>query len=263
MQDFHVHSNYSDGSFLQRMVNAAERAGLEGVGFADHCAVSSRDGIRKMRRAYGFNLDLTYERRRQAIDGVREKSSIEVYDAVEMDYDPRDETEIRDFLESAEFDYAIGSVHGVDGKNVQVPANFTALTDDERDRVVDAYVDQLVSLIESELFDVAAHVDLLTRTPPLRGRFDETQYRRVARAFAESRTIPEINAGRAVTDEEILHPAEPFLEVLVEHDVAFTLGTDSHAPTEIGPRADFLADVIDTNDIDPTVPPSLETMTRH
>ncbi|MGQ3412110.1 PHP domain-containing protein [Natrinema sp. LN54] len=258
MRDFHVHSNYSDGDFLRGMVRAAEAAGLEGVGFADHCNVASRAGPESMRSLYGFNLDLTYERRRRGIERLREEFDLEIYDAVEMDYDPRDEDAIDAFLDEADFDYAIGSVHGIGGNNVQVASNFAAMSDDERDAVTDEYFETLIALVESELFDIAAHVDLLERTPPLRGRATEAQYREVARAFADSRTVPEINAGRALTDAEIVHPSERFLTVLREHDVAVTVGTDSHHPSEIPDRADFLDDFVAETGLEPVEPAGLE-----
>lgn len=258
MRDFHVHSNYSDGDFLRSMVRAAESAGLEGVGFADHCNVASRDRPASMRSVYGFNLDLTHERRRQGIERLREDFEIDIYDAVEMDYDRRDEGAIESFLSEAGFDYATGSVHDVDGYNVQVAAHFTSMSEAERDAVVDHYFDKLVALVESELFDIAAHLDLLERTEPLRGQATEDHYRRVARALADSRTVPEINAGRALTDAEIVHPSETFLSVLREHDVAVTLGTDSHHPSEIGERADFLAGFVDEYGLEPVGPDELE-----
>ncbi|MDF9745164.1 PHP domain-containing protein [Natrinema salsiterrestre] len=258
MRDFHVHSNYSDGDFLRSMVRAAESAGLEGVGFADHCNVARRERPESMRSVYGFNLDLTYERRRRGIERLRDDSEIEIYDAVEMDYDPRDEPAIDGFLSEADFDYAIGSVHDVDGHNVQIASHFEDMSDAERDAVVDGYFDRLVALVESELFDIAAHVDLLERTPPLRGRATEDHYRRVAQAVADSRTVPEVNAGRALADAAVVHPSESFLTVLREHDVAVTVGTDSHHPAEIPDRVDFLTDFFDETGLEPAVPDGLE-----
>ncbi|TYL38407.1 histidinol-phosphatase [Natronococcus pandeyae] len=257
MYDFHAHTNYSDGTFLPGMVRAAESAGLEGIGFTDHCSVSTRDPANAVRNRYGFNLDLTYERRRDAIEQVRERTDIEVYDAVEMDYDPRDEAEIEAFLDEANFDYTIGSVHAVEGENVQIASNFEELTESDRDDVVDTYVDELIALVESELFDVAAHLDLIERTPPLRGIATGDHYEAVARAFADSRTIPEINAGRATREAGIVHPDEEFLEALREYDVPVTLGTDSHDPDEIGERAAFLEEFVAAHDLEPVSPPSI------
>ncbi|WP_266081593.1 PHP domain-containing protein [Haladaptatus caseinilyticus] len=253
MYDFHTHSNYSDGQFLFRMVRAAEQAGLDGIGFTDHCNVSSRAQAKDARAARGFNLDRTYERRRRAIDHLQEESEIAIYDAVEMDYDPRDEDEIRAFLSDADFDYTIGSVHDVMGTNVQVASAFENKSTDERTKVVDRYFDQLVALIDSELFDIAAHIDLLERTLPLRGRATEAHYHSVAEAFTDSRTIPEINVGRALTDE-IVHPQSSFLEILREHNVSFTVGTDSHRPDEVNTRVDVLENVLSEYGIKPVRP---------
>jgi histidinol-phosphatase (PHP family) len=258
VHDFHLHSNYSDGRFLPLMVRAASEAGLDGVGVADHCNVSERPPMRDVRAKWGFNLDRTYERRRRGIEQVRAEADIAVYDAVEMDYDPRDEENIQAFLADAGFDYAIGSVHGIEGMNVQDASAFADMTGAERDAVVDSYFDTLVALAESELFEVAAHPDLIERVEPLRGRATEDHYRRAARAFADSRTVPEVNAGRALRDEGVVHPTETFLEVLRDHDVAFTVGTDSHAPDEIGERAAFLTEYLEERGIESVAPPGLK-----
>ena len=258
MYDYHVHSNYSDGDFLFHMTRAAAEAGLDGVGFADHCTVSDREAVRGKRALFGFNLDRTYERRRRAIEQLREEGDLTVYDAVEMDYDPRDEDAIGEFLAAAEFDYAVGSVHELDGANVQAAANFAGRSDDELDALVDDYFDKLVALAESELFDVAAHPDLVERTDPLSRRATREHYERAARAFAASRTVPEVNAGRALTDAGVVHPDREFLDALREYDVSVTVGTDSHAPDEVGPRAAFLTEFLAEHDLEPVAPPGIE-----
>lgn len=257
MYDYHAHTNYSDGRFMFRMARAAGRAGLDGIGFTDHCTVTEREFRREERASYGFNLDATYERRRQGIESLREDVDVAIYDAVEMDYYPDDEGDIADFLAEAGFDYAIGSVHELDDANVQVPSNYVDRSDDELDRLVDEYFDHLVALIESELFDIAAHPDLIERTPPLAGRATEAQYRRVAEAFADSRTIPEINAGRALTDLDLVHPTEPFLTVLAEYGIDVTVGSDSHTPDELEARRPFLAAFFEDRDLEPVAPSAL------
>lgn len=236
MFDYHVHSNYSDGSFLYRMVDAAADAGLDGVGFADHCNVSPREQQRRHKHLFGFTLDATYDRRRAAIEQLREWFDVRVFDAVEMDYLPDERDRIADFLGEAGFDYAVGSVHTVDGHNVQATRPFRDTPESERRAVVERYYDALVDLIGSELFDVAAHLDLPERNERLRGLATREQYERVADALAASRTVPELNAGRVLREYGEFHPADPFLAALRERGVEMTLGTDSHDPGEIGPR---------------------------
>ncbi len=243
MYDYHVHSTYSDGSFLGWMVGAAADAGLDGVGIADHLVVSERDHQRRRRRRDGLNLDRTHDRRRAAIETVREDHAIEVFDAAEVDYHPDDEAAIESFLANAEFDYAVGSVHLVDGVNVHVadPADPSAY--------VDRYVELVETMVESELFTVAGHVDLPERNPNLRGALDAEHYRRLADAFARSRTVPEVNAGRAnrevshpgaSVEEGFFHPLPDFLAALRERDVPVVAGTDAHDPDDLRERTALL-----------------------
>jgi histidinol-phosphatase (PHP family) len=254
MQDYHVHSNYSDGSFLFRMVAAAEEAGLDGLGVADHCMLPVSERQRRSRNMVGFTLDATHERRRESIESLDERHDVDVYDAIEMDYDPRGEAEIDDFLGEAGFDYAVGSVHSVDDTFVQWDGEFADMDEGELDAFVDDYYDALVDLVESELFAIAAHPDLVERTDALRGRSTVDHYRRVADALADSRTVPEINAGRALQEIGVVHPADEFLDALLDRDVGVTLGTDAHAPAELGPRADFLRERVDDLGLEPVSP---------
>ena len=250
--DYHTHSTYSDGRFLSSMVREASEAGLKGIGFADHCNVSSRERMQAAKHKLGFNLDLTYERRREAIEALREHVDIAIYDAVEMDYDPRDEDAIATFLDEAAFDYAIGSVHALDGVNVHVESYFAEKSNEERHALIDRYFEKLVLLVDSGLFDIAAHPDLIERNPALRGFADEEHYRKAAAAFAESRTVPEINAGRVFSEYGEFHPAPEFLEIFAEANVRMTVGTDSHHPDEINDRADRIDTLLSERGISPT-----------
>ncbi|MFC7187172.1 PHP domain-containing protein [Halorubrum yunnanense] len=253
MYDYHAHTNYSDGAFLRWMVDAAADAGLDGIGLTDHCNVSPEAGAERYKRALGFNLDLTYERRRQAIEAVREDAAIDVFDAVEMDYDPDHETAIADFLAEAEFDYAVGSVHELDGANVHARPHFADKPESERRALVDRYFEKLVALIDSELFAIAAHPDLIERNPHLRGFATEEQYAAVADAFRGSRTVPEINAGRLLDDYGEFHPAPAFLDRLVDADARVTVGTDSHEPDEISPRLREIEAELNRRGLDPVM----------
>ncbi|MFC5280053.1 PHP domain-containing protein [Halorubrum rubrum] len=251
MYDYHVHSTYSDGSFLEAMVSSAEAAGVDGVGIADHCSVIPDESAERRKRLLGFNLDATYERRREAIDVARERAGIPVFDAVEMDYHPDHEDAIEAFLAEAEFDYAVGSVHDLDGVNVHARSYFADRPATERRDLVDRYFEKLVALIDAELFAIAAHPDLIERNPHLRGFATADHYERVAAAFERSRTIPEINAGRLLDDYGEFHPAPAFLDALVERGVGVTVGTDSHDPAEIEPRAAGIREELDERGLEP------------
>jgi histidinol-phosphatase (PHP family) len=242
---------YSDGRLLRQMVGAAREAGLSGVGISDHCIVSERDAMREVRNDIGFTFDLTYERRRSAIERLRETSEIDIYDAVEIDYDPRDEDAIDAFLDEANFQYAIGSVHNLENVNVHYESYFADKSEAERAALVDEYFEKVVDLVDSELFEIAAHLDLVERNPALRGFATEAHYRQVAEALERSRTITELNAGRILDDYGEYHPSPSFLDILLEHNVAVTVGTDSHTPAALTDRIPHVAGWFEEMGIEP------------
>jgi len=249
--DYHVHSTYSDGYFIEFMATAAAEAGLSGIGIADHCVVSEEPAEDRYRREMGFNLDLTYERRRDAIERLRDRVDVHLFDAVELDYEPRDEAAIASFLDEAGFDYAIGSVHDLENVNVHVRDYFADKSERERRALVDEYFEKLVALAESELFAIAAHPDLVERNPALRGVATREHYERAAAAFADSRTVPELNAGRVLDEYGEFHPSSDFLDALADHGVAVAVGTDSHRPDVIAPRVERIEAELVERGVDP------------
>jgi len=112
----------------------------------------------------------------------------------------------------------------------------------ERRKLVDDYYERLADLVASELFDIAAHPDLVERTPELRGYTTPDHYAMVADAFRNSRTVPEINAGRVRRDYGEFHPASDFRATLRERGVRFVAGSDSHEPAEVKQRKGELDD---------------------
>ncbi|WP_222915271.1 PHP domain-containing protein [Natrinema sp. SYSU A 869] len=250
--DCHAHTRFSDGSAMESMIDAAVAAGCDGIGLADHCLLAGDAHGRRDR----FDLVETYEQRRERIDGLREGYEIDVFDAVEFNYVPGTESQIDSFLSDAAFEYAIGSVHFVDGCDITSAATVATRSRDERRATVDAYYDAVVQLIESELFDVVGHVDLPERLEPLRGLTTDAHYRAVADALATSSTVPELNAGRARRGLGRLHPNPDALELFTDRDIAFVLGTDGHTPREVRDRVEVLrAFVRDRPSLDLALPP--------
>lgn len=243
--DYHLHTEYSDGSSMERMVSAAAEAGLDGIGISDHCNVTSE----VIRRDRDYFLHETYRERREELADLRAEYDLQLFDSVEVDYYPHDEARIRAFLEKADFDFTIGSVHYVRDRHVAEVEYFNKRSAAERQRLVDCYFNAVVQLIESELFDIAAHLDIFERYEPFRGLATEDHYADVVDALERSRTVPEINVGRLFTSYgaapyEQTHPKPDFLEYLAEHGIAFTFGSDSHSPDVVKEAAEYYRETL-------------------
>lgn len=243
--DVHSHTTFSDGSELSAMIGAAEAAGLDGLGLTDHCIVTDD----AFGRRATYDLVETYERRRDVIDRARARTDLQLYDAAELSYVGSETDAIREFLETAEFEYTIGSVHFAGEYDYTTDAPYADADDSARRAAVERYYDAVVGLVESELFDVLGHLDLPERLETLRGHSRPGDYERVAAALADSRTVPEINAGRVHESLGRPHPDPSVLDAFADHDVEFTLGTDSHRPSELTDRVPVLRDVADRSDV--------------
>ncbi len=240
LYDLHAHTTFSDGSSMDAMVAAAEAAGCAGIGLTDHCILSEDPFGRRER----FDLVDTYERRRERIEAVREETAIRVYDAVEMSYVPDEEADIRRFLDEADFEYAVGAVHFAGDHDYTSSSAFADADERTVQAAVDAYYDRLLALIESELFDVVAHIDLPERLDVCRGKTTRAHYRAVAEALADAPTVPEINAGRVRRSLGRVHPDPGVFDAFVERDVSVVLGSDSHRPAEVRRRIPLLRDCL-------------------
>lgn len=249
--DFHTHTTYSDGSDVAAMVDAAEAAGLAGIGFTDHCVVYDDP----FGRAERTEFDRTYRERRADIRELRAEADVEVYDGVEVNYDPNHEAEIREFLAEASFDYAIGSVHYAGSYDIMHPDALADASAATRRDAVDTYFDWQVRLVASGLFDVVGHPDLPVRAPHLRAVVDEADYERLADALADADAVPEINGKMCTDTGGILHPRTAALEHFVDAGVPFVVGTDSHAPERISETLGRVADRLDGREV-PLVGPN-------
>ncbi len=117
---------------------------------------------------------------------------------------------------------------------------------------VDKYFEKVVALVDSELFEIAAHLDLIERNSALRGFATESHYRQVAEALKRSQTITELNAGRILDNYGEYHPSPSFLDILQEYNVSVTVGTDSHTPEALTDRVPHVAGWFEEKGIAPT-----------
>lgn len=169
---------------------------------------------------------------------LQEENPIVIWQGVEMDYEPDDEPFITSYLGSRDFDYSIGSVHYLQDRYVPKEKNFPGQTSAEAEELTERYFDKMVSLVESEIFDILAHPGLIERNPVFEPHVVSSHYEDVAQALKKSETITEIN-GKSLERQQPPYPVEVFVE---EGVTDFTTGTDTHREREIGERSGLVDD---------------------
>lgn len=233
--NLHTHTRYGDGANTHReMVQAALAAGFESLGFSEH-AYAPYDSDCCIPR--GKMADY-----RREIELLREEyaGSLAIYAGLEVD--------AFHLHDKSEWDYVIGSVHYVRGKNGYhtidgAPESFEAAIADlgSARAVAEAYGRSVMELAGSYRPHILGHLDIVTKLVR-RGKtyFDpaDSWYREmwgeIVRAVAESGCIVEVNTSgiyRGYSREP--YPCVEILKLLRERDVPVILSADAHAAANI------------------------------
>lgn len=227
---FHNHSTWSDGAApIGDLYAHAKKIGLQILGVSDHFCIFP-DGTSDERM---LRPDETSDYLEELIS-FRERGEIEVRMGLEIDWFEGHRSLILPYLESLPLDYRIGSVHFVDLEAIDADASFwSSKSEDERDQVHLKYWHLIREMAESNLFDIAAHLDLPKKfgyypspavTPAINEALD---------AIAAHKLVVECNTagfGKACAD------AYPSLEILKkcrQREIPVTLSSDAHVPEHL------------------------------
>lgn len=239
--DFHTHdrrSSDAEGS-LEEHARAAAEAGLGLLCVTNHVEVLQPDG--------SWRVDPT-----EAIDrlgaGLEEARrlngrwpGLELRYGAELEYRPGWTSALEEIQDTLPLDFLLGSVHVVDGGNVsggpQVDAYFEGRG---RAETYGRYFETLEEMVSWGRFDAVAHFDLVKRYGhrhygAYRPAEFEAVIRRVLERMAEGGIGLEINASGWFQAPGAAYPAPEVLRWAREQGVpALTLGTDAHAPSQVG-----------------------------
>ncbi|WP_153122694.1 histidinol-phosphatase [Peribacillus tepidiphilus] len=166
-------------------------------------------------------------------------SGIDVKMSIEMDYTPGKHKEMAAFIKAYDFDYVIGSIHWVGDFGIDLKEYIHEW--DKRDvfDIYRQYFDQVVTLAESNLFDIIGHIDLVKifKYVPNDEDFLLEQYDRATEALKNSKTCVEISTAGLRKPVGELYPDRRLLEMCYEKGIPIVLSSDAHFPEHVG--ADF------------------------
>ncbi|MEA3311042.1 MAG: histidinol-phosphatase [candidate division WOR-3 bacterium] len=250
MIDLHVHTSFSPDSNIapERACRAAVARGLKIIGFADHVEFLPEDG------AY---VDLINpEKILTEIERLRERyrGKLEILFGAEIGYIPGKEGRIKDFLDSQPLDYAVGSVHYVDGVLVSRWVRERELAG----KSFMPYFENVLAAAESGLFDVLGHLDYIRKYLFAPQKYVREEYEgmvdRILESAAREGLIIELNTSgwRHATGEP--YPGGKILKRFAELSrgltggvtgvTGVTVGSDAHKYYEVGYAAGQARDLL-------------------
>lgn len=229
--DYHVHSNYScDGkSALFEMCRRAIDLKIAEIGFSEHVNFDPRN------RWFGF---FNYDKYTAEIENAREtfKNQLIIRKGVEIDYRHHFENEIGKWLQDKEFDFTIGSVHYLNNEFICRP--LVARKDLKELYIV--YFDEVGHSIESCLFDVVGHFDLIgryvgNRQSELNSFNFWEKVKTILEKIVENSLHLEINSKGLREECRDTMPGRKLTDKFIRQGGRLvSLGSDAHSANEIG-----------------------------
>jgi histidinol-phosphatase (PHP family) len=229
--DCHVHTarcGHGTGSVAE-FVECARVRGLCGIAMTEHLPLpDDLDPAREYSMPASDLPAYCREVEDEVGDGLR------VAVGIEADWLPGRLDYVRDLLATQPWDLVLGSVHFLDSWAFDDPSLMAEWDRRDVDATWERYFDLLVDAACSGLFDVMAHPDLVKKFGHRPASDPHLLYDEAARSFAEAGVAAEVSTAGLRKPVGEMYPGDAFLLALRRHHVPVTLGSDAHAPAEVG-----------------------------
>jgi histidinol-phosphatase (PHP family) len=197
-----------------------------------YCEVAKSRGIRQMgiteHDRYLDKIDVA------AFQEAREKSEDVVLRlGIEIDFVPGQEERMDADATALPYDYVIGSVHRVDGDEVDRATDQGVYERYETYELYAAYYRNVREAALSGRFEVIGHPDLIKIFRHYPDRDITPLLEETADAVAESDVVVDVNAAGLRKPVGEIYPSRKFLEMFHRRGVPIILSSDAHAPEEV------------------------------
>lgn len=245
--DYHLHlERYAlTRDAVLRFVEVALAAGVTELGFTEHA-----HNFVQCRTIYPpdnawIQTHCGEDRRRwdideyvRLLDGLRAEG-LPMKVAVEWDYCPGQERALARWIDAYPWDFTLGAVHWLPGRDggwwgFDMPDMATEWAARSVDEVYGAYFELATTAVETRLFDVFAHPDVIKVFGHRPRGSMAGHHARFAAAMAATDTAAEISTAGLRKPVGELYPDPTFLAEIVRRGVAVTISSDAHEIAHVG-----------------------------
>ena len=233
MNNYHTHTkrcNHAIGTD-EEYINAAIKAGYEGLGFSDHIMLPGINGSR---------IRGDFEVKDEYIKTIRElqnkyKEKINIYVGFECEWNKKYEKYYQSLLDNKEVDYLIFGNHGLYFKNGE-----HILKVNSHSQYLKRYLKLAISAIRSGLFKIMAHPDLFMSSVPWNEQCEKVS-KAICKEAKKYNVALEINCGCLVNEEKremfketrYRYPYSEFWKIAKKVGNTIVIGVDAHAPSAL------------------------------
>jgi histidinol-phosphatase (PHP family) len=225
--DYHMHTLFSDGKERpEEYIAAAVASGISEIGFSEHLNLF----------VPGQKWCMDPDRMPEYISAIkklaRTQKEISIRVGIEVDFFPGKENEINEFIRRFDLDYVIGSVHYLGNTTVDSGPDF--YINKNIDDIYRDYFEIVLQAVESGIFDIIGHCDLV-RIFNFKPSFDqEPDYRNLATAMSRHDVAFELNTNGRNRPLADFYPDRRYLSIFREKNVPVCVNSDSHFSSRVG-----------------------------
>ncbi len=242
LQDLHIHIERGPYTveWIEQFVNTAVRRNINEITLLEH-SVRFKDFHCTFKEAREYNLyqKKWFEEKRKTAHTLDEFKAL-AYEIKSRDYPVKinfgievcwfeqHREKIAELVSDGFFDYVLGSVHWIDNWTFN-QRKYQWLGRDVN-KIYARYFEMENTLMESGIFDIIAHPDLV-RCHSIYPDYDLTDtYREFCKIAKENGVAVEMNTARGQKNGI----NEDFFKIAKEEGVTFSTGSDAHSPQDVG-----------------------------
>lgn len=230
--DYHTHTplcRHSSGE-PEAFVDQALAAGITEYGISDHAPQTPEpfDEWRMLDAEMPAYFEWVERARKQAA------GRIPIRVGLECDWIEGNEEWISELAARHPWDYLIGSVHYLGDWDFDNPKWLGRWAESDVDAVWSHYWETYTRMIDSGLFDIMGHPDLVKKFCHIPAGDLTRFYEPVIDALASSGSVIEINTAGWHKPCAEAYPAPGFLELACSAGVPLIISSDAHDPSEVG-----------------------------
>lgn len=222
--DFHSHVSRSSAS---AMAQSAQKRGLRVLGLSEHVFQMSevRPILEHMPREGPL---LTFNSYIEGVHQAAQSLQFDVRLGLEVDFIPEKNERIQAFIQGYPWDFLIGSVHEIDGIDVQERNN--TWKREEGEALWHRYFELQRDAVNSGYFNLVSHpVRMRAVNPHLPANIDEELERLAAEATQRDIAL-EVNGYDILTYPDLVRH---LVKACALHKTPISIGSDAHNPRQV------------------------------
>lgn len=244
MIDLHMHTSrcgHASGEMAE-YVAAGRARGLDVMCFTDHLPMPApypQHYTMKADEMPAYVADV-----RAAAAHARDSGGPEVLLGIEADWLPDAIPAVERAVAAYDFDVVLGSVHFLGDWAFDDPDLVARYEYWRPDDLWGRYYEETAHAAASGLFDVIAHPDLVKKFGCRPDRDPRPWYEQTALALADAGVAVEVNSAGLRKPVAEIYPSLDLLRACHRRGVPATMGSDAHAPSEVGEGLELARDLL-------------------